>query len=93
MEKTRIIFFAFSKNIAASNRWKRIIYQYRRKGGNDNFNIKPNTAVSEFQFEAKYINVLFGRGKRGYNLRQYLQYFRGKEKLGHQKEDREINIC
>ena len=44
--------------------WKKEISKYRRKGQNDNFEIKKSTKVCEFHFKPEEIRITLGHGKK-----------------------------
>ena len=54
-KKSGIGLFEIPKDIARRSKWSKIIYQFRRKGANDNFIIKNTTLVYELHFKIEDI--------------------------------------
>ena len=61
--KSGIGFFRFPKSPGRRKQWIHSISRWRRKGGDDKFNV-DNALLCEFHFDSKDINVSIGMGKK-----------------------------
>ncbi|XP_065675735.1 uncharacterized protein LOC136091943 [Hydra vulgaris] len=84
-KNSRIGFFKIPKNAARRNKWAKIISQFRRKGGNDNFVIKDTTLVCELHFKNEDIQFLSNIGRKSLKKEAFPSIFEFKKQVDVQK--------
>ncbi|XP_065662822.1 uncharacterized protein LOC136085444 [Hydra vulgaris] len=84
-KKSGIGFFKIPKNTARRNKWAKIISQFRRKGGNDNFVIKDTTLVCELHFKNEDIQFLYNIGRKSLKKEAFPSIFEFKKQVDVQK--------
>ncbi|XP_065662625.1 uncharacterized protein LOC136085263 [Hydra vulgaris] len=78
-------FFKIPKNTARRNKWAKIISQFRRKGGNDNFVINDTTLVCELHFKNEDIQFLSNIGRKSLKKEAIPSIFEFKKQVDVQK--------